>query len=102
MDYFAGPMAQPDDLSAVASIVNREWGSYGYRIGCEAAGFGGSSWVVRCSDGSEFRLVLDRWQNWTQPLDGEELSATLERLHAETEAKLDALHAAFEARQALR
>lgn len=56
---FTGPMSSLDAVACAARFVEREWGEHGYRIGVEST----NVFRVRCSDGSEFRVVADRWGN---------------------------------------
>lgn len=60
--YFTGPMADPEALGAVCAYVQREYGLTGYHIGIEGMGRFVCC-IVRHSDGSEFRLLADRWGN---------------------------------------
>jgi len=56
-------MVSPDAMIAVAAHVEREYG-YGYRIGVASSSWAGhGTFQVRASDGSRFRLFVDRYGN---------------------------------------
>lgn len=61
------PTASLDSFSSAASYVSRNWGDHGYSIGLEASSFGSGIYLVRHSDGSEFRILVDRWGNASRP-----------------------------------
>lgn len=56
-----------DCLSSAAAFVRQGWGDHGYRIAIDAATVDGTVFLVRCSDGGEFRILVDRWGNASQP-----------------------------------
>lgn len=60
---YPAPGADPECFGAAASHVQREYGETGYRMALE--GCGGSRAVFRVShfDGSEFRIMADRYGN---------------------------------------
>lgn len=61
-------MVPTDQMFAAAGFISREWGDHGYRLGCEySSPFGSAVFLVRHSDGSEFRILVDRWGNATLP-----------------------------------
>ncbi len=56
--------AEPDALITAAGYLNREWGSYGYRVeGIDSPTSGGVRLFVRHLDGSRFTVEVDRWGN---------------------------------------
>ena len=60
--------ATPDQISSIASYIAREWGDYGYRItALESPTYAVTVATVRHSDGSEFKVMGDRYGN-CQPL----------------------------------
>jgi hypothetical protein len=61
------PTVSLDCLSGAMHLLSKDWGDYGYTIGIESAGFNGAVFLVRCSDGGQFRLVSDRWGNASLP-----------------------------------
>lgn len=68
LPYVPGPSADPEALSAVASLVMRDYGYTGYTIAVEAGGYTRQVFRVRSSDGGEFRILADRYGNaWTLP-----------------------------------
>lgn len=89
-------MVKPDAMIAAAAHVEREYG-YGYRIGTEEGLYSGAGiFLVRHSDGSEFRLIADQWGNvdrlpddWTDR-DGESQVATIRMLREAREARMAA------------
>jgi len=55
---------QPDQLSAAAGYLNREWGCYGYTIvGIESPTHVVTLFRVTHSDGSRFTIATDKWGN---------------------------------------
>ena len=62
---------KPDQMSAAASYLNREWGDYGYCIeGVESPTTVVSLFRIVSSDGSRFTIGVDRWGNcrdWDTP-----------------------------------
>lgn len=56
-----------DQMHAAAGFVSREWGEDGYRLGVESSNSSGAVFLVRCSDGGEFRILVDRWGNASLP-----------------------------------
>lgn len=58
----AGYAVEPDVLIALAATVNRDWGSYGYRMRVAGTGSGAYA-LVQHFDGSRFLLHSDRWCN---------------------------------------
>ena len=63
----------PDQMSAAASYIAREWGDYGYRItNIESPTYLVSAFYVRHSDGSEFVILADRWGNCREVHDGQQ------------------------------
>lgn len=56
---------EPDTIIAACGRVNREWGSYGYRVeSVEQIGWtGGVTLHVVHTDGSRFTVSVDRWGN---------------------------------------
>lgn len=54
----------PDTLSGVASYISHEYGMTGYRITPESSTLRGDGFfTVSHFDGSEFRVMADRWGN---------------------------------------
>lgn len=60
-------LVSTDQMFAAAGFVSREWGDYGYRLGVESSWFEGAVFLVQHSDGSEFRILVDRWGNASLP-----------------------------------
>lgn len=56
-----------DQLRAAASFVAGNWGDHGYRVAVDVATVDGAVFLVRCSDGGEFRILVDRWGNASHP-----------------------------------
>lgn len=57
-------LISPDAMIAAAAHVQREYGVTGYAIGVESGSqFGKCIFLARHFDGSEFRLIADRWGN---------------------------------------
>jgi hypothetical protein len=63
LPLFSGEMVKTEQMIAAASYVGTHYGIVGYRIGVEVSSFGYALFRVRHSDGSEFRLLVDRWGN---------------------------------------
>lgn len=99
-------MVKPDAMIAAAAHVEREYGSTGYLIGTEEGlNSGGGIFLVSHSDGSEFRLIADRYGNvdllphdWTER-NGEQQVATIRMLREDREARMAAKHEEFMAAQ---
>jgi hypothetical protein len=59
--------ASIDCISGAIGYVSKNYGDYGYSIGLEASSMGAGIFLVRCSDGGEFRILSDRWGNASYP-----------------------------------
>ena len=58
-----------DQMACAACHLRENWGDYGYRFtGIESRTYAVAVFRVRCSDGSEFSIVADKWGN-TRHLD---------------------------------
>lgn len=69
----------PVAMSAAANHVSREYGETGYVLALEEAWFtAGAVFNVRHADGSEFRLVADRYGNVRRLPDAESMGIALE------------------------
>lgn len=54
----------PDQMSAAASYLIREWGEYGYTIeAIECPTYKVALFRIRHSDGSRFTIATDKWGN---------------------------------------
>ena len=58
-----GSLVAPDALSAAAHFVDREYGSYGYRIGIAMSSGAVTAFEVAHFDGSRFNVLVDKWGN---------------------------------------
>jgi hypothetical protein len=82
----------PDQMSAAASYIAREWGDYGYSIeNVESPTHAVSLFHVRALDGSRFVVAADKWGNTGGPVDSHgyasperttALDALVARMHA--------------------
>lgn len=79
----------PDQMSAAAGYIAREWGDYGYSIeDVESPTHAVSLFYVRALDGSRFVVAADKWGNTGGPVDSHgyaspERTAALDALVAE-------------------
>lgn len=79
-----------DQMSSAAGYLTREWGDYGYRFtGIESRTYAVAVFRVRCSDGSEFSIVTDKWGN-TRHLDTHSSDEGLHELVMEMHDKASA------------
>lgn len=91
-------LISPDAMGAAAAHVEREYG-YGYALGVEYGSRLGQSVFLVCHfDGSEFRLIADRYGNvdrlpdeWKGLTVAQQLN-TLDELKAARDARLAAIH----------
>lgn len=83
----------PDQMSAAASYISREWGDYGYTIeDVESPTHAVSLFHVRYLDGSRFVVAADKWGNTGGPVDSHgyaspERTTALDALVREMHAK---------------
>lgn len=61
------PYVTLEQLRGAAAYVAANWGDHGYRVAADRETRDGVLFSVRCSDGSRFSILVDRWGNASLP-----------------------------------
>lgn len=98
LPYLPATSAVPAAIAAAARFVEREYGATGYAMTMEYGATGYVVFRVRHFDGSEFRVMADRYENaWDLP-DIADLGEAMKVGMAREKERRDAAFARIDAR----